>query len=132
MTDLVDKTQLALTDTARKQADAVVEQAGFKDRQDAYRLAVAIALAERLEPAPADLPRTNYIGVGGLDPGGALHAATLHLRDDHGGRPYALIERLAEAGITRIFDHVDAGKPLRDLLSAYLPAEPAQDHSPAA
>src|SRR3954471_19137758 len=111
-----DKTQLGLTDEARAKADEIVETAGFKDWQDAYRLAVAVALAENLDPAPEDLSRMTYVNIGGLDPNNELRAATLHLRSDHGGRPGALIERLAEAGIDRIYAHVHAGKPIREML----------------
>ena len=119
-----DKTQLAMTEEAREKADEIVAAAGFKDRQDAYRLAVAIALAERLDPAPADVTRGNYAGVGGVDPDGALRAATRELRDDHEGRPAALIERLAEAGIDRLHAEVHAGRSLRETLERYR-AEPS-------
>jgi hypothetical protein len=114
-----DKTQLGLTEDARDRADEIVESVGFRDRQDAYRLAVAIALAENLEPAAEGLSRTTYVNIGGLDPNNELRAATLHLRDDHGDRPGALIELLAEAGIDFIYDHVHAGRPIRELLQKY-------------
>jgi hypothetical protein len=126
MTAVADKTQLGLTDAARDMADDIVEVGGFKDRQDAYRLAVAIALAEGLPPAPEDVSRTTYVNIGGLDPNNELRAATLHLRSDHDGRPGALIERLAEAGIERIHAHVHAGKPIRELLQKFQPV-PADD-----
>ena len=122
MTAPADKTQLGLTDAARDMADEIVEVGGFKDRQDAYRLAVAIALAEDLAPAPEEVSRTTYVNIGGLDPNNELRAATLHLRSDHDGRPGALIERLAEAGIERIHAHVHAGKPIRELLQKFQPA----------
>ena len=124
MTTQPDKTQLGLTDAARDKADDNQRVGGFKDRQDAYRLAVAIALAERLDPAPADVTRGNYAGVGGVDPDGALRAATRELRDDHEGRPAALIERLAEAGIDRLHAEVHAGRSLRETLERYR-AEPS-------
>ena len=119
-----DKTQLAMTEEAREKADEIVAAAGFKDRQDAYRLAVAIALAERLDPAPADVTRGNYAADAGVDPDGALRAATRELRDDHEGRPAALIERLAEAGIDRLHAEVHAGRSLRETLERYR-AEPS-------
>jgi hypothetical protein len=132
MTTAADKTQLGLTDAARDMADEIVEVGGFKDRQDAYRLAVAIALAEDLAPAPEDVSRTTYVNIGGLDPNNELRAATLHLRSDHNGRPGALIERLAEVGIERIHAHMHAGKPIRELLQKFQPATVDDSVDPAA
>lgn len=126
MSPTSDKTQPGLTPEAREQLDDIYEQGGFDDRQDAYRLAVAIALAERLEPMDASASRTTYVNIGGLDTDGSLRNAVLALRDDHEDRPVAFIERLAEAGIARIHEHLHEGRPLRELLALY---EPASDKS---
>ena len=126
MTAQPDKTQLGLTDAARDKADDIQRVGGFKDRQDAYRLAIAVALAEGLEPASENVSRRNYVSVGSLDPDNYLRAATKQLRTDHGGRPAALIERLAEAGIDRIHDQlVGEGRPLREILQPYQPSATA-------
>ncbi len=117
-----DKAQPGLTATAHEQLQEIQKLGGFHDRQDAYRLAVAIALAENLAPADASLSRTTYLSIGGLDPENALRNAVLEIRDDHDGRPAALIERLAESGIERIHDHLESGKTIRDLLEKYAPA----------
>jgi hypothetical protein len=45
------------------------------------------------------------------------------LRDDHGGRPYALAERLAEAGIEDLHQHFDAGRSVREYLASLRAAE---------
>jgi hypothetical protein len=114
-----DKNQLGLTEDAREKADAVVAAAGFEERQDVYRLAVAVALSRGLAPAPDGLSRRTYINVGSLDPDGAIRAAILETRDDHGGRPYALAERLAEAGIEDLHAHFNAGRSVREYLRAF-------------
>lgn len=114
-----DKGQLGLSEQAHDQLGELVERGGFRERQDAYRLAVSVALAEQLPPAPEGVSRTTYLNVGSLDPDGSLRAAVQSIRSDHNGRPYALVERLAEAGISRLHDHLYAGKSLRELLLAY-------------
>jgi hypothetical protein len=122
MSDVSDKTQPGLTSEAREQLDDIYEQGGFDDRQDAYRLAVAIALAQGLEPADASVSRQTYVNIGGLDPDGSLRNGVLTVRDDHEGRPVAFIERLAESGIVRIHEHLREGKALRELLALYEPS----------
>lgn len=119
MSTPTDKGQLGLSEQAHEQLGEIVDRGGFRERQDAYRLAVSIALAEVLPPTPEGVSRTTYLNVGSLDPDGSLRAAVQSIRPDHNGRPYALVERLAEAGIARLHDHLYAGKSLRELLLAY-------------
>jgi hypothetical protein len=115
-----DKNQLGLTDAAREEADYVVEHGGFDERQDVYRLAVAIALVKELEPAPEDAGgRTTYINVGSLDPDGLIRTAIAHSREDAGARPYAFAERLAEAGIADLHRHLHSGRSLGEYFSAF-------------
>ncbi len=111
-----DKNELGLTEQAREAFDAVVEAAGFNERQDAYRLAIAVALQKGLEPTAEGLSRKTYVNIGGLDRDGSLRAAVLQLRSDHGSRPYALLERLAEAGVEDMKAHFDAGRSVREYL----------------
>ena len=119
-----DKNQLGLTEAAREKADSVVAAGGFEERQDVYRLAVAVALSRGLKPAPDGLSRRTYINVGSLDPDGAIRAAILETRDDHGGRPYAFAERLAEAGIDNLYAHFNAGRSVREYMRGFV--EPSQ------
>lgn len=122
MSTTADKAQLALTGQARDQLAVIKEEAGFDDLQDAYRLAVSIALAENLSPSDAGASRQTYVNIGGLDPENQLRNAVLAIRDDHDSRPVAFIERLAEAGIAHIHEHiVGKGRSIRELLGPYTP-----------
>jgi hypothetical protein len=121
-----DKTQLGLTPAAREQLDDVYAQGGFDDLQDAYRLAVAVALVQGLAPTDAAPSRNNYVNIGGLDPDGSLRTAVLAIRGDHEERPAAFIERLAEAGIAKIHAHLQEGKALREMLALYEPVGDAE------
>src|SRR5688572_7707289 len=113
-----DKNELGLTDEARAAADEIAKAGGFKERQDVYRLAIAVALLKKLAPAAEGLSRRTYIHVGGVDREGAIRTAILQLRDDHASRPYALAERLAEAGIEDLHQHFNAGRPVREYLAS--------------
>lgn len=119
MTDR-DKNELGLTEQAREAFDAVVEAAGFNERQDAYRLAIAVALKKGLQPTDEGASRRTYVNIGGLDRDGSLRTAVLQLRADHDGRPYALAERLAEAGVEDMKAHFDAGRSVRDYLRSLI------------
>lgn len=113
-----DKAQFATSDKARKAAEEIVEMAGFDDRQDVYRLAVAAALVKGLEPAAEDVGgRKTYLGVGSFDPDGWISAAISQSRQDGHERPYALAERLAEAGIADLHQHLNNGHPIREYLA---------------
>lgn len=124
-----DRSQIRLSEQGTADREHIKDALGLGDLQDAYRLAVAVALAKDLPPTAEDLRRTVVYGAGVLDASGALRASVLALRDDHGGRPYALIERLAEAGLRDLAAHLSDGLPLRQYLAALTPRqeEPSQN-----
>jgi hypothetical protein len=111
-----DKTQIGLSDRASEHLETIRQSGGFRTEQDVYRLAIAIAIAEQLPPTREDITRTTKYSVGSLDPDRALVNAVRHLDAAHGGRPAAYMERLAEAGMERIYNHLDSGKSLGELL----------------
>lgn len=120
-TDDKDKTQLGLSEQAVADRDTIQNSLALETGLDAYRLAIAVALAKNLPAASETVRRTNAYGVASLDPDGSLRAAAVALRDDAGGRPYALIERLAESGLRDLAAHLDDGLPLRQYLSVLVP-----------
>jgi len=126
-----DRSQLGLSEQGIADREYIQEMLGLKDLQDGYRLAVAVALAKGLPPA-SEARRTTAYGAAVLDNTGALRASVLALRADHGGRPYALLERLAEAGLRDIAAHLAAGLPIRQYLAALTPRAPAPEPSPDA
>jgi hypothetical protein len=122
-----DRGQIGLSDAAAADREYIKDELGLRDLQDAYRLAVAVALAKNLPPAAENLRRTTAYGAAVLDATGALRASVLALRDDHGGRPYALIERLAEAGLRDLAAHLNEGLPIRQYLAPLVP-DVASEH----
>jgi len=122
-TEQADKGQIGLSEEVDLKIKEIIEEGRFDHEQDVYRLAIAIALAEDLEPAPESRAYKTKFNVGSLDPEHSLRTATQYLRIDHGGRPQAMMERLAEAGVEHIHSHLNAGKPLHELLVKYARAD---------
>lgn len=116
-----DRSQIGLSEQAMLDRDYIKESLGLRDLQDAYRLAVAAALAKSLQPAAEDVRRTTAYGAAVLDASGSLRAAVMAMRADHFGRPYALMERLAEAGLRDLAAHLDEGLPVREYIAALMP-----------
>jgi hypothetical protein len=112
-----DKPQLALSSDARRDLEYLQEQLALKDLVDAYRFAVAVALKKDLPPTDVGVSRTNYIATSTLDSDGVIQAAVTELRADHDGRPYALVERLAEAGAADVAGFLRSGHPVREYLA---------------
>jgi hypothetical protein len=123
MPALEDRSQIGLSEQAVEDREYIKDVLGLRDLQDAYRLAVAAALAKNLPPASENVRRTTAYGAAVLDASGALRASVLALREDHGGRPYALIERLAEAGLQDLASHLREGLPIRQYLLALVPPQ---------
>jgi hypothetical protein len=74
----------------------------FNEMQDGYRFGIAFAIARGLI-APANFKtRTTFLNVGSLDKDGSLRNLITEIYPDSAERPYAMAERLAEAGLTEM------------------------------
>lgn len=114
-----DKAQIGLTPVADQQLEELLKTGWFAERQDAYRLAIAVALARRLEPSAAEMVgiRTAYNFTGGVDRDGKLRLLIAALNPAEAGRPAIFSERLAHAGLAFLFNRlVTASGTLADAL----------------
>lgn len=91
----------------------------FETGIDAYRVAVAVALARGMQESDLKLPkqRTTKYGVGTLDESGKLREMIITLRPELSDRPYAHSEWLAEIGLSIIRNELEEGKYLIDIIS---------------
>ena len=116
-----------LTDRGRRQAAALAEWLAQRGTSAVYSsplkraMETASVVSERVGAPVFTREGLREVNVGSLDPDGSLRSAVLAVRDDHQDRPVAFIERLAEAGIAKLHQHLDSGKPLRELLALYEP-----------
>lgn len=117
-----DKSQLGLSVQASDDLGYIKDNLDLPRGLDAYRLAVAAAIARDLAPTDENVSRTTaYNATGTLDIDGAIRATVLAIRTDHNHRPYALVERLAEAGLRDIREHLENGLPIRNYLATIQP-----------
>jgi hypothetical protein len=119
LTESQDKAQIGLTPTAERHLDELMNTNWFTDRQDAYRVAIGVALARRLEPSATDMVglRTAYNFTGGIDRDGKLRQLIAALNPQEAARPAIFSERLAHAGLAFLFDRlVTASGTLADAL----------------
>ena len=107
-----DKAQIGLTPTAAAQLDRIMELGWFEDRQDAYRLAIGVALARGIAVPAQDLRHveTRYNFMGGVDRDGKLRTLIAVLAPEESLRPAAYSERLAHAGIAYLIDRFENGR----------------------
>lgn len=103
-----DKAQIGITPTAEGHLDELMKTGWFADRQDAYRVAIGVALSRRLEPSASDMIglRTAYNFTGGIDRDGKLRQLIAVLRPSEATRPALFSERLAHAGLAFLFDRL--------------------------
>jgi hypothetical protein len=79
-----------------------LKEAGyFNEMADAYRFAVAIALAHG-GATTEFAERQNFLNVGSLDRDGSLYTAVAVLRRPTNEHPYRTVERLATWGIEEL------------------------------
>lgn len=97
-TDLVN---VGLGKEAHAKMVRLKDQGYFNEMADAYRFAVAIALAHG--GATTDFAeRQNFLNVGSLDKDGSLHTAVAALRQPTTEHVYRTVERLATWGIEEL------------------------------
>jgi len=105
MNEVSDKAQIGLTPTADHHLNELINTGWFLDRQDVYRLAIAVALSRKLEPGPSEMAglRTAYNFTGGIDRDGKLRQLISILAPSEATRPAVFSERLAHAGLAFLF-----------------------------
>ena len=114
-----DKTQVALSLEGNDHvANLVDNYRWFKDGLDAYRTAVAVALARNkveIDLPPVTNKKTKY-SVSSLDPDGRLRDLIVTFRQELEHKPYFASEWLAEIGLSIIREELDSGKLLSEIL----------------
>ena len=110
-----DQRTLGLSDDAHRKLTRMKEDGFFSDMRDAYRLAIALAIAEGLI-APKEKPRTRtYINVGSLDPDGVLRDAIVEHFQGSEGQPYEVAERLGEEGVLVLWGRLERNPQFAEL-----------------
>jgi hypothetical protein len=126
-----DLRQIGLTPEGKEHLEAVMASGWFEDRQDAYRTAIALALAEEVIASPEQVKRaiTAYNFLGGIDRDGHMRMLITTFRPEGARWPARTAERLAHAGLTILAERL-AGEDC--LISQALGYENESHTEPAA
>lgn len=113
-----DKAQIGLTAEADEALKTVAENYLAGSQHDAYRLAIAYAIAAGLRPedAPSSGYTTKFSALGTIEVGTSLRDVLDILQVGDPQRPFATAERLADAGIRALSKRLAGEESLADIL----------------
>lgn len=94
-----EPTNIGLSEEAHVLLKQMKEDGQVAEMQHAYRLAIALALAQGASPPEVPTPRATIFGVATIDPDQSLAAAIRALVDIGEGSVYKMAERLADHGV---------------------------------
>jgi hypothetical protein len=125
-TETGDKAQIGLTPLGAQHLDAVMKTDWFATAQDAYRLAIAVAIAHEVVATPEQIAGsdTKYNFMGGVDRDGKVRALISALAPAEAATPARYAERLAHAGLAILASKLaDEDALLSDALGFQRPAD---------
>jgi hypothetical protein len=113
-----DKQQVGLTPTGDDAIDILVSDGRFASQTDAYRFAIAYAIAAGLDPAGAPLGGyvTKFSALGTLESGSRIRDLMEILGIGETRRPFATAEKLAELGVRDIARRLEGNESLADIM----------------
>jgi hypothetical protein len=116
---LEDKQQVGLTPEGDKALLTVIDDGRFASQTDAYRFAIAYAIAVGLDPseAPTGGYGTKFNALGTLESGNSIRDLIEILGIGDVSRPFATAEKLAELGVREIAQRLEGNESLADILS---------------
>ncbi|MFY7813123.1 MAG: hypothetical protein ACOVQZ_04655 [Candidatus Nanopelagicaceae bacterium] len=106
-----DLINIGLSESGNDKLDELKERGIFGEKMDAYRFAVALAIAQGVIP-PEISKRTTFLNVGSFDPDLTLKKTIEVLMPDQLGTTtvYRLVERLADWGVNELYSQVSVGE----------------------
>jgi hypothetical protein len=104
MIETSDLAQIGLSLEGKERLDRLRDDGYFNELRDAYRFAVAFALAKGGTPSEIQSTRRTMFAIATVDPDGTLATAIGELLPCNEVAPYRWAERLAEAGSKMITD----------------------------
>jgi hypothetical protein len=115
-----DKQQVGLTPTGNEAIEVLAPETRdglFASQTDAYRFAIAYAIAAGLDPA--DAPGgyvTKFSALGTLESGSSIRDLIEILDIGETSRPFATAEKLAELGVREIARRLEGNESLADII----------------
>ena len=108
MNDLIN---VGLSEATDDKLAELKEMGVFADKIDGYRFGVSLALAQGVEPGEL-VKRVNLYNVGSLDPDQMLRRSVESLMPDKLKETtvYRLIEKLADWGVSELYEQAKVGE----------------------
>lgn len=104
-----DNITVGLSEAAHLQLQQLKDDGVISEMRDGYRFGLALAIASKQMASP-DVKFKTFLNVGSLDPDGAIRDVIVELFPDSATKPYAIAERLAEAGVAELGRLHEAGQ----------------------
>lgn len=106
---MTEPTNIGIGDSAHSKLKSLCEDGYFNQMVDAYRFAIALALAHGVIPTDISGSRQNVFGVATVDPDKSLYTAIKTLIDTGDVPVYRWAERLADWGVVELSGRADEG-----------------------
>jgi len=104
-----EPTTIGLSESSHVKLKRLVGDNSFSEMRDAYRFAIALAIAANVNPPEIEGKKQTFLNIGSLDPDGEIAAAISALRKDNEGSVYRFAEKLADWGVHELAKHADMG-----------------------
>ena len=109
MTSAAEPTMIGLSERAHAKLKRFKEDGIFSEMVDAYRCAIALALAHGVIPGEVPAPRTTVFSVASVDPERELGIAIKAIMNVSDVPVYRMAERLAEWGVEELSRRAETG-----------------------
>jgi hypothetical protein len=106
---IVEPTNVGLNQNTHQKLKRLKEDGHFGEMADAYRCAIALALACGVVPDDNITSRSNIFNVGTVDPGKEIYTSIKAILPKSDIAIYKMAERLAEWGVNELSDKAKSG-----------------------
>lgn len=103
MSNIVEPTSIGLSEKCHQYLKSLKENNNFEEMVDAYRLGIALALANKISPPEVSQPRQTIFGISTVDPKGEIFTVISVLCPDIDSSIYRHAEKLAEWGVNKLY-----------------------------
>ena len=103
-----DNANIGLSEDMHIKLREMTDNGVFSEMKDGYRLAASLAMAHKLEIISEPLKnRKNMYDVGGVDENFIFRNAIRVIYPEQLGQEYKYLEKLADVGVSLLFDNYD-------------------------
>ena len=106
---IIEPNQIGIGEVAHAKLKKLYEDGHFAQMMDAYRFAIALALAQGVTPSEITGSRQNVYSVATIDPDQSLYTAIKTLINTGDISVYRWAERLADWGVMEMSRRADEG-----------------------